>query len=34
VSRVVGIDYGMKRCGIAATDVLNIAVHGVGTVEK
>jgi putative Holliday junction resolvase len=34
LSRVVGIDYGLKRCGIAATDSLRIAVHGLTTVPK
>ena len=32
MSRIVGIDYGTKRSGIAATDILQIAVHGVDTV--
>ena len=32
LSRIVGIDYGTKRSGIAATDILQIAVHGVDTV--
>lgn len=27
MARIIGIDYGMKRCGIAVTDVLQIAVH-------
>ncbi|MCO6461956.1 MAG: Holliday junction resolvase RuvX [Saprospiraceae bacterium] len=31
MSRILCIDYGTKRCGIAATDVLQIAVHPVGT---
>ena len=31
MSRIVGIDYGTKRSGIAATDILQIAVHGVDT---
>ena len=34
MSRIVGIDYGLKRCGIAATDPLRIAVHGLTTVPK
>lgn len=29
MKRILGIDYGQKRCGIAATDVLGIAVHPV-----
>ncbi len=32
MSRIVGIDYGTKRSGIAATDILQIAVHGIETV--
>ena len=32
LSRIVGIDYGTKRSGIAATDILQIAVHGIDTV--
>jgi len=32
VARILGIDYGTKRTGIAATDALQIAVHGVDTV--
>ena len=34
MSRIVSIDFGMKRCGVAATDVLQIAVHPVGTIEQ
>ena len=34
MSRVLGIDYGIRRCGVAATDELQIAAHGVATVEK
>lgn len=32
MGRIMCIDYGTKRCGIAATDVLQIAVHGVDTI--
>ncbi len=32
MARIVCIDYGLKRCGIAATDTLQIAVHPVGYV--
>ncbi len=31
MARILCIDYGTKRCGIAATDVLQIAVHAVST---
>ncbi|HMY85265.1 MAG TPA: Holliday junction resolvase RuvX [Saprospiraceae bacterium] len=34
MGRILCIDYGTKRCGIAATDVLQIAVHAVGTVPS
>lgn len=34
MGRIVAVDYGMKRCGIAATDALKIAVHPVATVDK
>ncbi len=34
MGRIMCIDYGTKRCGIAATDVLQIAVHGVDTVPS
>lgn len=34
MGRIVCIDYGMKRCGIAATDALQIAIHPVDTVDK
>jgi len=32
MARILCIDYGLKRCGIAATDSLQIAVHPVGYV--
>jgi len=34
VARILSIDYGLKRCGIAVTDPLQIAVHGLDTVEE
>lgn len=33
MGRIIGVDYGMKRTGLAVTDVLQIAVHGLTTVE-
>ena len=33
MSRILGIDYGKKRTGIAATDPLQIAVHGIDTID-
>lgn len=27
MGRIIGIDYGAKRCGIAATDVLHISIN-------
>ena len=32
MGRILGIDYGQKRCGVAATDSLQIAVHPVSAV--
>lgn len=32
MARILGIDYGTKRCGVAATDILQIAVHPVDTI--
>ncbi len=34
MARILGIDYGTKRCGLAATDILQIAVHPVDTVAS
>lgn len=34
MARILSIDYGSKRCGIAVTDPLQIAVHGLETVEE
>ena len=33
MSRIVAIDYGLKRCGIAMTDPLRIIAQGVTTVK-
>lgn len=33
MGRVLAIDYGRKRCGIAATDVLRISANGLPTVR-
>jgi putative Holliday junction resolvase len=33
VSRVLGIDWGVKRHGLAVSDPLGLAAHPVGTVE-
>ena len=33
MGRVIGIDYGLKRCGIAVTDVLRISINPVATVS-
>lgn len=32
MGRLLSIDFGRKRCGIAATDTLQIVANGVGTV--
>ncbi len=32
MARILGIDYGRKRCGIAVTDPLQIVAGGLGTV--
>ena len=34
MARIMGIDYGTKRCGVAATDILQIAVHGLETLPS
>jgi putative Holliday junction resolvase len=31
LGRIIAIDYGKKRVGIAATDILQIAAHAIGT---
>lgn len=33
MARIIGLDYGSKKCGIAATDILQIIVNSVGTVD-
>lgn len=33
MARILGIDYGRKRCGVAATDVLQIVASALGTVR-
>ncbi|MBO4965783.1 MAG: Holliday junction resolvase RuvX [Muribaculaceae bacterium] len=33
MARVLSIDYGKKRCGVAVTDILQIAANGLPTVE-
>lgn len=33
MGRVLAIDYGRKRCGIAVTDILQIAANGLPTVR-
>lgn len=32
MGRIIAIDYGRKRCGIAATDILKISANGLPTV--
>jgi len=32
MGRIVGLDYGSKKCGLAATDVLQIIVNAIDTV--
>jgi putative Holliday junction resolvase len=33
MDRIIGLDFGAKKCGIAATDGLQIIVNAVGTIE-
>ena len=33
MGRIVGLDFGTKKCGLAATDTLQIIVSAIGTVE-
>lgn len=33
MGRILAIDYGRKRCGVAATDTLQICANGLGTVR-
>ena len=32
--RILGIDYGDKRVGVAVSDLLGFAAHGIGTFEN
>lgn len=34
LARILGIDFGLKRCGVAVTDPLQIIVNGLATVER
>ncbi|MEE0943955.1 MAG: Holliday junction resolvase RuvX [Clostridia bacterium] len=34
MNRIIGIDYGDKRVGIAVSDLLGFGAHGVGTIEN
>lgn len=34
MGRILAIDYGRKRCGIAATDILQISANGLPTVSS
>lgn len=34
MGRVMAVDYGKKRCGIAVTDILQISANGLPTVES
>ncbi|MDE6717274.1 MAG: Holliday junction resolvase RuvX [Muribaculaceae bacterium] len=33
MGRIIAIDYGRRRCGIAVTDILKISANGLPTVE-
>lgn len=33
MGRILGVDYGLKRCGLAVTDPLGIIVNGLETVD-
>ncbi|MDE6538012.1 MAG: Holliday junction resolvase RuvX [Muribaculaceae bacterium] len=33
MGRILAIDYGKKRCGVAATDILRISANGLPTVD-
>jgi putative Holliday junction resolvase len=33
MGRILAIDYGRKRCGLAVTDILQIAANGLPTIE-
>lgn len=32
MARIVGIDYGTKKCGVSATDAMQIIVSSIGTI--
>lgn len=32
MGRIIGIDYGRRRCGVAATDVLRLVASGIATI--
>lgn len=34
MSRILSIDYGKRRCGLAWTDLLQIAAHGLPTIDE
>ena len=34
MNRIIGIDYGDKRVGIAVSDMLGFGAHGIGTIEN
>lgn len=33
MGRIVGLDFGTKKCGLAATDILQISVNSIGTID-
>ncbi len=33
MGRIIGLDYGVKKCGLAATDILQLIVNPIGTIE-
>ncbi len=33
MGRIMGLDYGVKKCGLASTDILQLIVSAIGTVE-
>ena len=33
MARIVGLDFGTKKCGLAATDILQLIVNPIGTIE-
>jgi len=34
MSRILAIDYGNQRCGIAVTDILKLSINGLPTLEE